>query len=83
MQLSIRKIGNSSGIILPKAMLFKGGFDKLVDIEQVDDLIILKPIKINARSKWEAQFKEAFNSGILPEKDIFEGMENEFDKTEW
>ena len=34
-------------------------------------------------SAWEKQLKAAINAGNIPEGDMFEGLENEFDKTEW
>ena len=50
--------------------------------------IIIKPAenkrKINTDlSTWEAQFKAAIKRGDKPEKDLFEGIENKFDKEEW
>ena len=86
----IRKIGNSKGILLSNSMLKELGIEEgaevIVTTEQ--GLITIKPAenkrKINTDlSTWEAQFKAAIKSGDKPEKDLFEGMENKFDKEEW
>jgi hypothetical protein len=34
-------------------------------------------------SDWEMQFKAAIKAGNKPENDLFEGLCNEFDKSEW
>ncbi|MBV1790677.1 AbrB/MazE/SpoVT family DNA-binding domain-containing protein [Marinobacterium sp. D7] len=45
MQTSIRKWGNSSGAIIPAAVLAKAGFSQgdTVEIEAVDGQIVIKP----------------------------------------
>jgi hypothetical protein len=41
-------------------------------------------LKINTKlSTWEAQLKRAIRNGDKPETDLFEAMENTFDKEEW
>ena len=79
---SIRKIGNSSGILLPKAMLQACGITTEVEIEVQDKSILLRPVP-SARAGWEAEFAAAAASGDEPEGDLFEGLSNEFDQTEW
>ncbi|MDQ2769394.1 MAG: AbrB/MazE/SpoVT family DNA-binding domain-containing protein [Bacteroidota bacterium] len=78
----IRKIGNSSGILLPKAMLLACGITTEVEIEVQDKTILLRPVQ-PARQGWEAAFAAAIASGDEPEGDVFEGLGNEFDHTEW
>lgn len=79
---SIRKIGNSSGILLPKAMLQACGITTEVEIEVHDKSILLRPVA-SVRAGWEAAFAAAVASGDEPEGDLFEGISNEFDETEW
>ena len=79
---SIRKIGNSSGILLPKAMLQACGITTEVEIEVQDKTILLRPVQ-PARAGWEAAFAAAVAGGDEPEGDLFEGMANQFDQTEW
>ncbi len=79
---SIRKIGNSSGILLPKAMLQACGITTEVEIEVQDKMILLRPVQ-PARTGWEAAFAAAVANGDEPEGDLFEGIPNQFDQAEW
>jgi len=42
-----------------------------------------EPVINTDLSTWEAQFEAAIKTGDKPDKDLFEGMENQFDKEEW
>lgn len=86
----IRKIGNSKGILLSNSIIGKLGVEvgEEVIVSAENGQIIIKPAKIKRKintdlSTWEAQFKAAIKNGDKPETDMFEGMENEFDKEEW
>jgi antitoxin MazE len=86
----IRRIGNSKGILLSNSILKESGIaeNTVVTVTTEKGKIIIMPAenkrKINTDlSTWEAQFKAAIKSGNQPEKDLFEGMENKFDKEEW
>ena len=93
MRTTLRKIGNSRGVLLTKEII-----DKLniVDGQEIEVIlndassIVLKPTKLKKKkgpslnldlSTWEAQFKTAIKKGELPEKDVFAGMSNKFDKS--
>ena len=80
---SIRKIGNSSGIILPKSILEQVGIEEKVDLEIVGNSIVLKSHKAHPRAGWQEAFEAAATQGDVPENDLFDGLSNEFDKTEW
>ena len=80
---TIRKIGNSSGILLPKAMLQACGITNEVEMEVHDNTLLLRPVSNRPRADWEAQFAAASASGDEPEADLFEGLANEFDHAEW
>ena len=82
---SIRKIGNSSGILLPKSMLLACGITTEVEIEVQDKTILLRPVQPvrPVRQGWEAAFAAAIAAGEEPEGDLFEGISNRFDQTEW
>lgn len=78
------------GIIIGKKLLDQSGItpSSEVTIEVKDGSIVITPVRkrppINRDlSTWDAQFKEAFKDGHKPEGDMWEGMINEFDKTEW
>lgn len=76
----IRKIGNSSGVLLPKAMLKAAGIENEVEIEVQGQTILLRPA--NPRAGWAESFWKATEKDS-PEGDLFEGMSNDFDQTEW
>lgn len=86
----IRKIGNSKGILLNNRIINKAGIEDGAEVIVTagKNRIIITPAqskrKINTDiSTWKAQFKAAIKAGDKPETDLFEGMENEFDKEEW
>ena len=86
----IRKIGNSKGILLNNSILRELGVEDDAEVMVMAEKgqIIIKPVerkrKINTDlSTGEAQFKAAIKNGDKPEPDMFEGMENNFDKEEW
>lgn len=85
----IRAIGNSRGLIINNQSMDIAGLDAdrdivirakkgLITIEQPQ-----KPAVNTDLSTWEKHLKAAIKAGAKPEGDFFEGMENEFDKTEW
>ena len=84
----IRSVGNSKGIILSNSLLQAAGLaaDAKIIIEATDGIITIAQAKtaVNTDLKsWDRQFKKAIKAGAKPEKDLFEGLANEFDKTEW
>lgn len=79
----IRKIGNSSGIIIPKSMLDNCNISDTVELEVVRDMIVIKPIKKTRRENWDLLFKEANKKNQTIEEDLFNGITSEFDKKEW
>jgi antitoxin MazE len=79
----IRKIGNSNGIILPKAFLEALNIGGNVKLELRENKIVISPIEITSRDGWDEQFQNALNDGHLPENDLFEDLQNEFDTEEW
>jgi len=79
----IRKIGNSSGVIIPKTILEQVGIEKEVEMEVVGNTIVLMPHKSHPREGWENAFQTAMSSGDLPENDVMEGIANDFDNTDW
>ncbi len=86
----LRPFGNSKGVILSNKLLESAGIDNKNDIEvyaNKGSIIISQVIqsqKVNTNlSTWDKQFKDAIKNGAIPDNDLFEGMQNDFDKTEW
>ncbi len=83
MDTTIVKIGNSQGLIIPKKLLYAFGKSKVVDIQEKDGGLFIRPLTENiARSNWEEQFSFAISNGYAPEIETDE-IENDFDKEEW
>jgi antitoxin component of MazEF toxin-antitoxin module len=84
----IRPIGNSKGVIFNAQLLQAAGIgsDEEITIEAGDGMITITKVATNVNTDlktWDAQFKNAIKNGYLPEGDLFDGIENEFDKNEW
>ena len=81
MKTSIRKIGNSKGIILPQAMIKACMITNEVNIEVEDRHIIISPIAEQKRKGWAEAFGKMAETGddqlIIP--DIFD----EEDTNDW
>ncbi len=71
MYTSIRNIGNSKGIILPKSILAECDIENEVSIEVKDHHIIITAVHEPQRKGWENAFKEMAENGddalILPD----------------
>ena len=86
---SLRAIGNSKGVILNNQVIEMAGLNPDVDvvIRAVKGVITIAQSRetgINTDlSTWDKQFKAAMKSGAEPDGDLFEGLENDFDKKEW
>lgn len=83
METTIIKIGNSHGLIIPKGILNKLGFNKKANLLVKDGKIQISPIKDKKqpRQSWEKQFIQAIKKEHKPEQ--VEHLENDFDKNEW
>lgn len=69
MRTAIGKLGNSSGVIIPKAMLAKIGLaaGDAVDLSLEDGRIAITPVKRRPRESWAAAFAEI---GDLGDEDL-------------
>jgi antitoxin component of MazEF toxin-antitoxin module len=86
----IRPIGNSKGVILPNRVIEEAGISPDADlIIQVSDGVIMiaeakSPGSVNTNlSSWDEHFKHAKKMGNKPGTDVWDGMQNRFDKEEW
>ena len=52
MQVSIRKMGNSQGILIPKPILKQLGLVDLVDLQVNGDVLEIRPLKRSPREGW-------------------------------
>ena len=73
MKTTVRNIGNSKGIILPKSILTQCDIENDVTIEVKNSHIIIAASPIPRRKGWEKAFKEMAENGddalVMP--DVF------------
>ncbi len=52
MQVAIRKMGNSKGIVIPKPILAHVGLEGCADLQLKNGVIEIRPLKRNPRAGW-------------------------------
>ena len=52
MQVAIRKMGNSQGVLIPKPFLIQVGFEDTADMQVKDGVIEIRPINRHPRESW-------------------------------
>lgn len=71
MQVAIRKMGNSHGILIPKPILAQTGLTESADLIVNNGVIEIRPIKTNPRAGWAEDSKriaaEGDDSLVWPE----------------
>ncbi len=69
MRTALRKMGNSTGMIIPKAILTElaTGAGTSFDIEVRDKAIVATPVAADPRAIWEAELKALEEAGELDE----------------
>ena len=53
MEVAIRKMGNSQGVLIPKPLLAQLGLEGTADLQVRDGVIEIRPLKRNPREGWE------------------------------
>ncbi len=52
MRASLQRVGNSTGVIIPKPILLQVGFEREIDIDVEDGTIVLRKPHRHAREGW-------------------------------
>ncbi len=52
MQVAVRKMGNSQGILIPKPILSQVGLEGTADLQVKNGVIEIRPVKRNPREGW-------------------------------
>ncbi len=52
MEVAIRKMGNSQGVLIPKPILAQLGLEGTVDLQVRDGVIEIRPLRRNPRNGW-------------------------------
>jgi antitoxin MazE len=84
MQTSLRKMGNSTGAIIPKSILdqLKLSLGAKIDVRLEDGKVILEPVKRKVREGWEEGAKMIGALGLTEEEREWLDMPSDFDD-EW
>ena len=71
MEVTIRKMGNSQGVLIPKPILMQLGLEGVVDLQVRDGAIEIRPLRRNPREGWAADAErvaaEADDALVWPE----------------
>lgn len=83
-QTTLRKMGNSTGLILPKAMLDQLGLTSGAKIELriQDGEVVARPVKRKVREGWEEAAREIGAHPLTEEELDWLNMPSDFDD-EW
>ena len=52
MEVAIRKMGNSQGVLIPKPILAQVGLERVADLQVRDGVIEIRPVHRNPREGW-------------------------------
>jgi antitoxin MazE len=63
MQVAIRKMGNSHGILIPKPILLETGLSGTAELVLNKGVIEIRPTKVNPRAGWADYSKRLAASG--------------------
>ena len=63
MQVAIRVMGNSKGVLIPKPILEQTGLVDVADLQVNNGVIEIRPLKRNPREGWAADSQRVAKSG--------------------
>jgi antitoxin MazE len=63
MQVAIRTMGNSKGVLIPKPILEQTGLLDAADLQVNNGVIEIRPLKRNPRQGWAADSQRVAQSG--------------------
>lgn len=82
MEIKISNIGNSKGIIIPKAIIEQCGLKERVNLEIKDNCLVISPQSASPRQGWEKAIIAAEDSS-KDELLMGIGLEHSWDEEEW
>ena len=63
MEVAIRKMGNSQGVLIPKPILALLGFEDRADLQVRDGVIEIRPVRRNPREGWAEDARRLAGQG--------------------
>ena len=81
MIIKVRKIGNSVGVLLPKAVLEQCAIKDEITLEVWDNSVIILPVEKKPRQGWEEQFIKA--GSLTDSENLMGEFDDSFDEKDW
>ena len=63
MEVAIRKMGNSQGVLIPKPILAQVGLEGTADMQVRNGVIEIRPLRRNPREGWAADARRLAEQG--------------------
>ena len=63
MEVAIRKMGNSQGVLIPKPILAQLGLEGTADLQVRDGVIEIRPVRRNPREGWAEDARRLAEQG--------------------
>jgi len=63
MEVAIRKMGNSQGVLIPKPLLAQVGLEGTADLQVRNGVIEIRPVRRNPREGWAEDARGLASSG--------------------
>jgi antitoxin MazE len=63
MEVAIRKMGNSQGVLIPKPILAQIGLEERADLQVRDGVIEIRPLRRNPREGWAEDARQLAAQG--------------------
>ena len=63
MEVAIRKMGNSQGVLIPKPILAQAGLEGSADLQVRDGVIEICPVRRNPREGWAEDAQRLVGQG--------------------
>ena len=63
MEVAIRKMGNSQGVLIPKPILAQVGLEGTADLQVRDGVIEIRPVRRNPREGWAEDARRLVEQG--------------------
>ncbi len=63
MEVAIRKMGNSQGVLIPKPILAQVGLERTADLQVRDGVIEIRPVRRNPREGWAEDAQRVAQDG--------------------
>jgi antitoxin MazE len=63
MEVAVRKMGNSQGVLIPKPILAQVGLEGTADLQVRDGVIEIRPVRRNPREGWDQDAQRLATEG--------------------